>query len=122
MELNWVKCEDDVWCHLDRVDLESFEDVRGVYVIWNPEMDSHSTNVVRVGQGHINGRLADHRNDSEITDHGKDDLRVTWAAVKGQVNRRGIERYLADRLNPLVGSRFPDVTPIQVNLPGRKGT
>jgi len=29
----------------------------------------------------------------------------------------GVEKYLADTLSPVVGERFPDRTPIKVNLP-----
>jgi hypothetical protein len=29
----------------------------------------------------------------------------------------GVEKYLADELDPNVGERFPDRTPISVNLP-----
>lgn len=29
----------------------------------------------------------------------------------------GVEKYLANTLNPVVGERFPERTPIEVNLP-----
>jgi hypothetical protein len=35
----------------------------------------------------------------------------------GLVYRNGVERYLANTLRPIVGSAFPDVPPIEVNLP-----
>lgn len=35
------------------------------------------------------------------------------------VYRNGVERYLAETLRPLAGTRFPEVSPIAVNLPGQ---
>ena len=118
MEVSWIKCEGDHWCPLAQVDLTSYAGVDGVYFIWNPKIDSRHSQVVRVGQGDIQDRLVSHRNDPEITKYGGDDLLVTWAVEQDQLVRSGIERYLAERLNPLVGSRFPDVNPIRVNIPG----
>lgn len=45
-------------------------------------------------------------------------LLVTWASLPAAY-RGGVERYLATALTPLVGSTFPDVLPIEVNLPGQ---
>ena len=119
MNLVWIKCGGDAWCPLANVDLDSYKGVNGVYVIWNPKIKSRGSNVVRVGQGDIEDRLTKHLKDPTITRYGKKDLLVTWAVVEGRKARRRIERYLADELNPRVGSRFPDETPIQVNLPGQ---
>jgi hypothetical protein len=43
-------------------------------------------------------------------------LYATWAAV-GLLHQHGVEHYLADQLDPLVGERHPDDHPIPVNLP-----
>ena len=43
-------------------------------------------------------------------------LYVTWASVQAsQID--GVERYLANTWNPLVGDAHPDVNPIAVNSP-----
>ncbi|GFP25849.1 hypothetical protein HKBW3S25_01330, partial [Candidatus Hakubella thermalkaliphila] len=70
---------------------------------------------VRVGQGVIRERLTAHRNDSDILAYRSHGLYVTWAKVSAS-QRDGVERYLAERLNPKVGISFPDVVPIPVNL------
>ena len=76
-----------------------------------------SPRVVRVGQGDIATRLGEHRNDPEILAYAKlGTLRVTWASVPAN-QRDGVEAYLADTWNPLVGERFPNVAPITVNSP-----
>ena len=59
-------------------------------------------------------RIADHRDNSEIIKYSN--LKVTWAKVNGN-QMEGVEKYLADKLNPVVGERFPNRTPIEVNLP-----
>jgi hypothetical protein len=65
----------------------------------------------------IKDRLSAHRNDKEILAHkANGTLHVTWAEVPAAY-RNGVERYLADLLDPLVGDAFPDVRPIAVNSP-----
>jgi hypothetical protein len=64
----------------------------------------------------IRDRLAAHRDDPEVQTYSSYTLFVTWAKV-ATLSKNGVEAYLANTLNPLVGECFPDVTPIQVNLP-----
>ncbi len=119
MTVEWVKCVGDVgdeWCSLNTVDLDSphFDGLEGVYVIW---YNGEEGEFVRVGQGNIRERLLAHRTDSEIQRYAARGLYVTWAALAPRYHD-GVEAYLAQRLRPLVGERFPNVTPISVNLPG----
>lgn len=86
-----------------------FDEMEGVYIIWQ-----QSGPVIRIGQGIIKDRIADHRITQAITRY--DNLHVTWAPVSTSY-RDGVERYLADTLNPIVGDVFPDTNPIAVNLP-----
>ncbi len=118
MNLEWIKCkgdEGDVWCELNTVDLTNshFDNMEGVYIIWH---EGESPATVRVGQGVIKERLQDHREDDKVQAYDHFGLFVTWASVAEQ-HRDGIEAYLAQELKPKVGERFPDVTPIEVNLP-----
>ncbi|HIH2750278.1 hypothetical protein L3V59_36275 [Burkholderia aenigmatica] len=110
MQLNWVKCQSGNWCGFLTVGLdhEHFNDLKGVYIIWSGDK------VVRLGSGIIKNRLAEHRENKEITKYP--DLRVTWAQVNAN-QMKGVEKFLADKLDPLVGERFPDRTQIPVNLP-----
>lgn len=116
MLLEWVKCEGDVWCSFERLDLSNVISF-GVYVIWKPPALALSTpQVIRVGQGNIAERIAAHRLDPEITQYGPG-LLVTWAEVLGYYVD-GVEAFLAQQLRPAVGDRFPLAPPIAVNLPG----
>jgi hypothetical protein len=113
--LTWNQCQGDRWCSFENVDLTHahFTGMAGVYVIWH---GGQTPKTVRAGQGDIADRIAAHRKDPKITAYSAHGLFVTWAKVPaGQHN--GVEAYLADRLSPLVGDRFPDVTRIPVNLP-----
>ena len=47
------------------------------------------------------------------------DLLATWRVIASLEDRNGMERYLADRLDPLIGSYFPDMAPICVDLLGK---
>ncbi len=116
MNVTWKKCGDDGhWCSLENLDLESMGDVAGVYIIWH---EGNPASVVRVGQGNpIKDRLSAHRNDLNILAYKRSGkLRVTWASVSSN-QRDGVERYLADHWNPLVGDAFPEADPIAVNSP-----
>lgn len=115
LEINWIKCENEVWCNLNTVNLSHahFNNMSGVYVIWH---GGSTPTTVRVGQGDISDRLATHRTDPEIQDFASLNLYVTWASVQ-ESSRNGVEAYLADVLDPKVGERFPNEQPIEVNLP-----
>jgi hypothetical protein len=116
MNVEWIKCGTE-WCPFQTVDLSKVQAV-GVYAIWHAAnaMAGVPARYVRIGQGDVKERIAKHRSDPDITRYAPFGLWVTWAAVpQGLLN--GVENYLADKLDPLVGERFPNVVPIQVNLP-----
>lgn len=115
-QLNWNKCQGDVWCSLLNVNLEHghFNNMAGVYVIfW---LAGPKPTVVRVGSGIIKDRLKAHREDAAILRYKDNGLAVTWAAVPPSM-REGVERFVSDSVNPLVRERSPDVQPVSVNLP-----
>jgi len=111
MKLTWQKCLGNKWCSLLRLNLshDHFDGLAGVYIIWQD-----GGLIIRVGQGEIRGRISKHRSDKQITAYNN--LLVTWARVSSW-ERGGVERFLAEKLNPVIGSKFPDVLPIPVNLP-----
>lgn len=115
LTLKWGTCgEDGHWCNLERLALPLKANPLGVYIIW---LEGDPGPAVYVGQGNVSARLAHHRADPEIleyADHGT--LLATWAKVPKSL-RNGVERYLADELNPMVGDSYPDVAPIRVNTP-----
>ena len=115
INLRWIKCQGDVWCQLNMVNLDHphFDNMDGVYVIWH---GGTGADVVYVGQGHVRDRLKEHRTNREIQAFVNLGLFVTWAAVQ-QEYRDGVERFLAQDLKPKVGKTFPDCLPITVNLP-----
>lgn len=113
INLDWAKCEPAVWCELERLDLSKLGDVFGVYVIWH---GGENSKWVRVGQGKIGERLAAHRADPQILVYRQFTLYVSWAPAAPDA-ADGIEAFLARQCNPLIGDRFPDVTPIPVNVP-----
>ena len=115
MEITWFKCRADNWCNFDRLDLSTVDEV-GVYVI-GYESEGGSIYTIYVGQGDISARLADHREDDRITAYRERGTLYTTGANVSALYRDGVERYVANRLTPLVGSRHPDVEPIEVNLP-----
>ncbi len=114
LPLNWIKSQAGSWLPFQTMDLNSIGDTFGVYVIWHA---GNPGRVVRVGQGNVADRLQCHRDDEEICAYaGRGQLYVTWAAVD-VFSADGVERYLADTWNPLVGDAWPDCSPIRANSP-----
>jgi hypothetical protein len=115
LTLTWNKCTGDSWCNLINLNLAHahFQGMEGVYVIWHGGANPAT---VYVGQGDVASRLQVHRSNLEILAYGPNGLFATWAKVDSR-SRDGVERYLADRLNPKVGSAHPQAVPITVNLP-----
>ena len=115
MKIKWKKCVGDVWCMLNyvKLDHQHFDNMAGVYMIWH---GGATPKVVYVGQGNIRERLKYHRNHQEVQNYKNEDLYVTWAKVE-EHHRDGVEAYLSEQWQPLVGSRHPDVDPILVNSP-----
>ncbi len=112
-QVNWIKSTKQQWLSFEKVDLSKVT-ANGVYIIWH---DGNPARVVYVGQGDIASRIISHRTRTDITRYAKfGTLLVTWASVPAN-QRDGIERYLADKYQPLVGEAHPDVRPIEVNLP-----
>jgi hypothetical protein len=115
MNVTWLKTGQDNngWYHFQTVDLAHahFNNLSGVYIVWQP-----NGRVVRVGQGQIRDRLTSHRTCPNVAEHDTGNLHVTWAAVPA-AQLDAVERFLGDKLSPLVAERFPDVQPIPVNLP-----
>ena len=111
--LSWTKATTGAWLRLETVDLSSVTTI-GVYVIWHA---GNPSRVVAIGKGDIGERLSSHRSDPRILAYGDyGTLHVTWAAVLTD-QMDGVERYLANCYKPLVLYRYPNVVPIQVNLP-----
>lgn len=116
LHLNWTRCEGNVWCKLNSVNLDHahFNNKPcGVYIIWHGGAKPWA---VYIGQGNIKERIAEHRKDPEIQKYEHMGLYVTWAKVHEHF-RDGVEEYLADAWKPIVGSRHPNVSPIAVNSP-----
>jgi hypothetical protein len=113
--LAWNQCQGDVWCSLSDVDLSHnhFDGMEGVYAILHGGTNPAT---VRVGQGIIRDRLQSHRIDPDIQAYAHLQPYVTWARVSAR-DRDGVEAYLAQKLQPLVGKRFPKRKPISVNTP-----
>lgn len=115
MNLSWTHCEGG-YCDLINLNLEHghFNGKEGVYVIWR---SGQNPAVVRLGQGIVKDRLGKHRVDPAILrQKGDGKLHATWAEVP-TYQRDGVEKFLANALNPIVGDAFPQATPIPVNLP-----
>lgn len=115
----WMKCDNNAWCSLERVDLSHkyYDNFVGIYIIWYWDNLGNPV-TVRVGQGNLRDRLAAHRRDPRIQRYAHLSLLVTWTDVLPHLSN-GVEAYLSKVLKPLVGSRFPDTKPIPVVPPFR---
>ena len=111
MRLEWRKCVGDKWCPFLALNLTNVQE-SGVYVIWHS-----GGRIVYVGQGVVAERIAQHRASWRLGPHDRKKMLVTWARLEDQ-HRDGVERYLAETLDPVVvGSARLKDPPIRVNLP-----
>jgi hypothetical protein len=116
LQLSWHRPNHSEWYQLDTIRFPSHIKTEGIYIIWISGM-RYTVPCVDVGQGQIGPRITSHQGDPGILKyrmHGT--LRFTWAELQAPL-RDGVERYLANRLQPLAGRRYPDAAPIPVNLP-----
>lgn len=115
LSVTWLKSTSNTWLPLPfNFASVSPSPTLGCYIIWH---GGSTPRVVRVGQGDVADRLSAHSRDQTITRYAQlGGLYTTWAAVP-IVYRDGVERFLAGRLSPLVGDRYPVVIPVPVNLP-----
>ena len=115
MNIIWNTCDGGVWCPLINFNLNHhhFNQISGVYIIWHA---GQFPATVRVGQGHIRERLTEHRQNPDILAFASLGLYVTWAELSS-VYQNGIEAFLANQLQPKIGSRYPIEVPIPANLP-----
>ena len=113
MKIDWVKREDDGWCHLERVNLDHVA-TNGVYLIWH---GGENPRVIKVGQGDIALRICKLRKDPSILAYNPyGELYVTWAQVPAS-KRDGVVSYLTETWLPLLNKPNSMVFPITVNSP-----
>lgn len=115
-QVAWTNRQVGEWYELDAKSFDGLDDVEGVYIIGS-KTKSGRVVTVRVGQGNVKERLTEHRNDARVRAYEQlGMLVVTWAMVP-ETQIDGIETYVARQLQPQVGERFPNVAPVEVNLP-----
>lgn len=116
MQMNWQKCQGEVWCKLNFVNLDHqhFDHLEGVYVIWH---GGATPAAVFVGKGMIRDKLKQHRVDDRIQKpYAELGLFATWASVPQQ-SQAGVEAFLIGVLKPIVQDVLPPTEPIQVRPP-----
>lgn len=111
--VRWSKAHIGDWPSLEKLSLEGLGEVSVVYAFWH---GGGHPGWLRVGQGVIKQRLADHRKNKEIMTYHRLGLFVSWAAVTPR-ERAGVERLLVEYCPPLLGERPPYLEPISVNRP-----
>ncbi len=113
-QLNWVKSLDNKWLNLSKLDL-TYVHATGVYIVWH---GGPNPQIVRIGQGNIAARLSHHRLNIQIMRYAdRGPLMVTWAEIRDQSLRDGIETYLCEQFRPLIKSRLPETSPIPARSP-----
>lgn len=116
MYLEWYNCVDDVWCELNRVDLNHslFKGLEGVYIIWFYE---NKTTTVSVGEGIILKELSEKKNDRAIQAFNSRTIYVTWAEIEDSETRSEVLNYLSSELKPKIDTKSNNTNKLKVNLP-----
>ncbi len=102
------------WIEFNNIDefLSSSKCITGVYIL------AFDTDVgpitLYTGSGHVKVRMrSTHSENNDIMEYKPD----VYCASTSQDEMKGIEVYLASKLKPMFGKRWPNVKPIPVNLP-----
>ena len=118
--LAWRQCMDaqerPAWCSLLHLDLSTITATQGVYVIWHGGEEPDTVCIGQAFFGSIGEMLERRRSEEDVLAYREHGLYVTWAEVKDAHLLDGVERFLADTLQPLLG-HAPGAEPIGVNLP-----
>lgn len=99
-ELDWFFCNGEIWCDLNRVDLDHklIRSVQGIYMIWYEKPEK---TIVTVGYGKIAAELQSNIDDLAVQAFKKYDLKVSWAeASKG--NCKKAYAYFVAKYNPKI--------------------
>jgi hypothetical protein len=115
MQLNWQKCQGEVWCKLNFVNLthQLFNNLEGVFVIWHGGLTPAT---VFVGKGVIREKITQYRSDERIQKFAELGLFATWTPVPPE-SCAGVESFLINNLKPIVQDQLPPANQIQVNKP-----
>jgi hypothetical protein len=115
MQLNWQKCQGEVWCKMNfvRLDHSHFNNLEGVFIVWH---GGPNPATVFVGKGSIRDKITQYRSDERIQKFADLGLFTTWTPVSPE-SRAGVEAFLINNLNPIVRDQIPAAEPIQVNKP-----
>ena len=93
----------------------------GVYIIGYKLDHLNLIHTVYVGQGNIRNRLSAHVSNKYVLQYEDRGLFCTqWATDIHPDDLEGIELYLALRLKPLAGERWPKTTPIRCRASHRR--
>jgi hypothetical protein len=116
VQVVWNKCQGNVWCRLETVNLSHahFDNMIGVYVLW---LAGDTPRTVRIGHGIIRDRLQFERGEPQVRQYARFGLYVTWALVPLDDAVR-VESYLRNHLRPIIpDTPLLPVAEIAVNLP-----
>ncbi len=116
MEIDWYKCKGDIWCELNKLDIDHkyVKGITGVYILW---YEVQKIEFVKIGHGKIRDELLNERKELAIQAFAKYKVKVTWAEVsKSKMGQ--VHAYLEDILKPTISSDNIDKTKkIEVDLP-----
>ena len=111
LKLNWIKCQGDVWCSFQNlnIDHEFFDHFNGVYIIWEDQK------VIKIAGGNIRTCIKEDRNSPDLVVHYPK-AKVTYAKVS-ESDRQGVISFLSNQFKVTQPSTIPASEQIEVNFP-----
>lgn len=115
MDIDWYKCQGDIWCELYKLDLNHkyLSGLAGVFIIWSGKTER---TVLRVGYGDIAKELQKYSKDITIHAFQHHGVYATWAEVS-MMKRKNVCSFLSKKLAPKFNDNVPDASPQEVELP-----
>ncbi len=115
MEVEWYKCQGDIWCDLNKVDADHkyLKGVDGIMIIWS----SKDRNVLKVDIGKISNLIKENKADIAIQAFAHLGLFVTWTDDVPMLKKNQVYSYLVTELKPKFLDEPAKKSPLAINLP-----
>lgn len=117
LEVDWHKCEGNIWCSLYRIDAnhKNLSGFTGLYLIWSGKFEGER-NVLITGYGDIRKAILHYKEDIAVKAFEHLGVFISWADVPSS-KKKSVINYLIKTLSPKMTTKLEKGGETEVNLP-----
>jgi hypothetical protein len=115
MEVDWYKCQGNIWCELNKIDADHkyLKGVDGLMIIWSGKEKS----ILKVSKGKISNMIKENKADIAIQAFAHLGLFVTWTDDVPMLKKASVYNFLVNKLNPKFMEVEAGKSQTEINLP-----